>query len=104
MNACKDAEHGEVLLEFRLDISLDKVPGCGTARRSSSHRQRRKHRGPSASADFDLNKENRMLDWQCHSGASQQPTKAKRKLYCGKQALLMCLLLAEQLSTLINWK
>ena len=83
----------------RLDTSLDKVPGCGTARRSSSssssHRQRRKHRGPSASADFDLNKENRMQDWLCPSGTSQQPTKAKRKLYCGKRSLLMHLFLAE---------
>lgn len=83
----------KLLVECRLDISLDKVPGCGTARRSSSHRQRRKHRGPSASADFDLNKENRMQDWLCPT--SQQPAKAKRKLYCGGHALLMPLSSAE---------
>ena len=83
----------------RLDISLDKVPGCGTVRRSSSHRQRRKHRGPSASADFDLNKENRMQDWLCPSSTSQQPTKAKRKLYCGKHSQAKRLLPAEDVFT-----
>ena len=99
VNVCENAEHGEVMPEFRLDTSLDKVPGCGTSRRSNSHRQRRKHRGPSASADLDLNKENRMQDWLCPSSTSQQPTKAKRKLYCSEHTLLMRMLPAEDVST-----
>ena len=44
---------------------------------------RRQHRGPSASADFDTNKENRMQEWLHPGGSGQQPLKAKRKLYCG---------------------
>ncbi|KAL3158766.1 hypothetical protein ABBQ32_011494 [Trebouxia sp. C0010 RCD-2024] len=50
---------------------------------SSSHTRRKKLRGPSASADFDLNKENRMQEWLCPGSSIQQATKAKRKLYCG---------------------
>lgn len=36
-----------------------------------------------------------MQDWLCPGSASttQQPTKAKRKLYCGEHASLMLLLL-----------
>ncbi|KAL0044647.1 hypothetical protein WJX82_004046 [Trebouxia sp. C0006] len=69
----------------KLIMTLDRVPACSTPRRSgSSQRLRRQHRGPSASADFDMNKENRMQEWLGPAGSAQPPLKAKRKLYCGK--------------------
>ena len=40
-----------------------------------------------------------MQDWLCPGSTSQQPTKAKRKLYCGEHALLMRLLPLEKAFT-----
>ena len=74
----------------RLDASLKKWPACSTPRRSSgssNHRRRWQVRGPSASADFDMNKENRLQQWLEPGGSLEQPLKAKRKLYCGETAL-----------------
>ncbi|KAL0039479.1 hypothetical protein WJX79_010126 [Trebouxia sp. C0005] len=69
----------------KLSVTLHRLPACSTPRRSgSSQRLRRQHRGPSASADFDVNKENRMQEWLGPAGHVQPPLKAKRKLYCGK--------------------
>ena len=69
----------------RLDAALDKLPACSTPRRGgSSQRVRRRHKGPSASADLDTNKENRMQEWLGQGGGGKPLLKAKRKLYCGK--------------------
>ena len=80
------SQHGSSECVRRLDAALDKLPACSTPRRGggSSQRGRRRHKGPSASADLDTNKENRMQEWQCPGGRVKPLLKAKRKLYCGK--------------------
>ncbi|DBB01917.1 TPA: hypothetical protein ACH3X1_000511 [Trebouxia sp. C0004] len=73
----------------KLSVALDRLPACSTPGRSgSSQRLRRQQRRPSASADFDMNKENRMQEWFGPAGSVQPPLKAKRKLYCGKTTCL----------------
>lgn len=70
-------------LVCRLNRCMLQEGGSRTSKRSAGHSLKARRQRPSASADFNANKENRTECWQnpCHQ--IQPSTKAKRKLYCG---------------------